>query len=314
MLRYLTAGESHGRALVVIVEGLPAGLLGVDGAGAERAGPSATRLRAWAPHALRAGRGHDHRRRPPRPHPRIAGRHRGRQQRVGSRPGQVAEGDVRAGRGRPHAGAAHPGPSRARRPGRHAEVRARRRTRHPRAGLGTRDGSPRRRRHGGQGAAGRARGRRRSATSSRWARPAPRRPTRPAPGDLAAGRRVGRALLRPRGRGGHGRGDQGGRQGRRQPRRHRRGARLRRACGLGQPRALGPQARRPARPGAHVDPGREGRGDRRRVRRRRAAGERRPRSRSRGTRRPGPTGASPRSPVASRAASPPASCSWPAPP
>src|SRR5664280_1734475 len=27
MLRYLTAGESHGRALVVIVEGLPAGLL-----------------------------------------------------------------------------------------------------------------------------------------------------------------------------------------------------------------------------------------------------------------------------------------------
>ena len=27
MLRFLTAGESHGRALVVIVEGLPAGLL-----------------------------------------------------------------------------------------------------------------------------------------------------------------------------------------------------------------------------------------------------------------------------------------------
>ena len=27
MLRYLTAGESHGRALVVIVEGVPAGLL-----------------------------------------------------------------------------------------------------------------------------------------------------------------------------------------------------------------------------------------------------------------------------------------------
>ncbi|NCX06315.1 MAG: chorismate synthase, partial [Actinobacteria bacterium] len=26
MLRYLTAGESHGRALTVIVEGLPAGL------------------------------------------------------------------------------------------------------------------------------------------------------------------------------------------------------------------------------------------------------------------------------------------------
>ena len=27
MLRYLTAGESHGQALVVIVEGLPSGLL-----------------------------------------------------------------------------------------------------------------------------------------------------------------------------------------------------------------------------------------------------------------------------------------------
>ena len=26
MLRYLTAGESHGQALVVVVEGLPAGL------------------------------------------------------------------------------------------------------------------------------------------------------------------------------------------------------------------------------------------------------------------------------------------------
>ena len=26
MLRYLTAGESHGQALVVIVEGLPAGM------------------------------------------------------------------------------------------------------------------------------------------------------------------------------------------------------------------------------------------------------------------------------------------------
>ena len=26
MLRYLTAGESHGQALVVIIEGLPAGL------------------------------------------------------------------------------------------------------------------------------------------------------------------------------------------------------------------------------------------------------------------------------------------------
>src|ERR1700728_2305025 len=31
MLRFLTAGESHGRALVVIVEGMPAGLLVTEG-------------------------------------------------------------------------------------------------------------------------------------------------------------------------------------------------------------------------------------------------------------------------------------------
>src|SRR5580700_2820844 len=31
MLRYLTGGESHGRALVVIVEGMPSGLLVTDG-------------------------------------------------------------------------------------------------------------------------------------------------------------------------------------------------------------------------------------------------------------------------------------------
>ncbi|NIS33915.1 MAG: chorismate synthase, partial [Actinobacteria bacterium] len=38
MLRFLTAGESHGPALTCIVEGLPAGLeITVDGLGAELA-------------------------------------------------------------------------------------------------------------------------------------------------------------------------------------------------------------------------------------------------------------------------------------
>jgi chorismate synthase len=38
VLRYLTAGESHGRALVVIIEGLPAGLpVVVDDIGRELA-------------------------------------------------------------------------------------------------------------------------------------------------------------------------------------------------------------------------------------------------------------------------------------
>ena len=108
-------------------------------------------------------------------------------------------------------------------------------------------------------------------------RPRPRPPRAPSPADLAAGRRVAGALLRPRRRGGDGRGDQGGGQGRRQPRGHRRGPRLRRAGGARQPRALGPQARRAAGPGAHVDPGREGRRDRRRLRGGRPAGERGPR-------------------------------------
>ena len=50
------------------------------------------------------------------------------------------------------------------------------------------------------------------------------------------------------------------------------------ACpvGLGQPRALGPQARRPPGPGAHEHPGRQGGRDRRRLGQRRRAGARRP--------------------------------------
>ena len=57
-----------------------------------------------------------------------------------------------------------------------------------------------------------------------------------------------------------------------------RGPGLRRSRGSRQPRPLGPQARRPPRPGPHEHPGREGRRARRRLRRRRSAGERGPRS------------------------------------
>ena len=66
---------------------------------------------------------------------------------------------------------------------------------------------------------------------------------------------------------------------------------LRRAGRARQPRALGPQARRAARAGAHEHPGGEGRRDRRRVRGRRPARERRPTIRSAGTPRPAPTAA-----------------------
>ena len=84
MLRFLTAGESHGRALVVIVEGLPAGLPIAVEAVQDELARRRLGLRARASHEVRAGRGHDHRRRPPRPHPRLAGGHRGRATASGS--------------------------------------------------------------------------------------------------------------------------------------------------------------------------------------------------------------------------------------
>ena len=163
-----------------------------------------------------------------------------------------------------------------------------------------------------QGAAGRARRRHREPRD-----PDGRGPLEgghpPRPGRPRRGRRVAGALLRRRGRGRDGRRDQGGGQGRRHPRRHRRGARLRRARRPRQPRALGPQARRAARPRPHDDPGREGRRDRRRLRGRRPAGERGPRPDHLGRGDAAPTGASPRWPAASRAACPPARCSSPGP-
>jgi uncharacterized YceG family protein len=71
---------------------------------------------------------------------------------------------------------------------------------------------------------------------------------RPTPGRPGHRRRLRGPLLRPGGRARDGRRDQGGGQGRRQPRRCGRGARLRRARRPRQPRALGPQARRRCSP------------------------------------------------------------------
>ena len=65
------------------------------------------------------------------------------------------------------------------------------------------------------------------------------------------GRRQLGTLLRPGGRGGDGRGDQGGRQGGRFAGGGGRGPRLRGAGRPGQPRPVGPQARRQPGPGAH---------------------------------------------------------------
>ncbi len=53
MLRYLTAGESHGQALVVVVEGLPAGLpVTVAGATINRFCSSGLQAVALAAHQI----------------------------------------------------------------------------------------------------------------------------------------------------------------------------------------------------------------------------------------------------------------------
>ena len=93
MLRYLTAGESHGQGLVVVVEGLPAGLpITVEEIQGELArrrlgygrGP---RMRFEQDELTLIGG------RPPRPDPGLAGRDRDRQQRVEAHR-QVARRDV----------------------------------------------------------------------------------------------------------------------------------------------------------------------------------------------------------------------------
>ena len=68
MLRWLTAGESHGPELVAILEGLPAGVRGDHGRHRRGAAPPPPRLRPRRPDEVRAGRGDDRRRRPARPH------------------------------------------------------------------------------------------------------------------------------------------------------------------------------------------------------------------------------------------------------
>ena len=143
MLRWLTAGESHGPELVAILEGLPAGRGGDHGRHRRGAAPPPARLRPRCPDEVRAGRGHHRRRRAARAHPGQPGRDPHRQHRVA----QVADGDGRRPGRRGAAGepgaqrpavASAPGP---RRPVGHAEVRLRRRP--PRARPGERPGDRR---------------------------------------------------------------------------------------------------------------------------------------------------------------------------
>ena len=222
VLRYLTAGESHGRALVVIVEGLPAGLpVTAEQIQSELARRRLGYGRGPAP-TLRGRRADPGRRHPPRPHARLAGGDRDRQLRVGAQR-QVARGDV-AGAGCDEV-AADTGASGARRPGRDAEVRLRRRARRAGASERPRDGGPRRRRCRWPSCCSPSSASRSSATScssARRGRPSACGRSRRPGGDR---RRARCAASTGRGECGDGRGDQGRSPRRRLARRRRRGAR-----------------------------------------------------------------------------------------
>ena len=93
MLRFLTAGESHGQALVVTLDGMPAGLDARHRRPQRAAAPPPGRLRPRPPHGDRKRPRRDPRRRPPRPHDRRADRAADSQPRLG----ELAADDVRRG-------------------------------------------------------------------------------------------------------------------------------------------------------------------------------------------------------------------------
>ena len=82
-LRFTTAGESHGKALVAIVEGLPAGLPVIGGGGGPRARPPDAGLRPRRADEDRARPHRVARRRAGRRDARLAGRDADRQPRLG---------------------------------------------------------------------------------------------------------------------------------------------------------------------------------------------------------------------------------------
>ena len=269
MLRWLTAGESHGPALVAILEGLPAGVavttadidrdlarrrLGVGRGARMKFEQDEVRIVGGVRHGSTLGG---------------PGRDRGRQQRVA----EVGQGHV--------AGPGRPGRARGRRAQRAADPAAARARRPRRACRSTASTTPVR--SSSARAPARPRPGSRSAPSPR---PSSRRPSGPAvlshvvelgtvvapAGLVPVARRPRRDRRRPgplprprheRGDGGRGRGRP---QGRRHPRRRRRGRRARPPAGPRQPRALGPSPRRAPRRRAHGHPGDQGRRGRRRLR------------------------------------------------
>ena len=298
MLRFLTAGESHGPALVVTVEGLPAGvpILIDDIAASWRAAGSATAaVRACASRRTRSSSSAASATAARSASP-LAILIRNSEWATGKWADEMSAAPGRT------ALAADPAPARSRRSRGHAEVRVRRRARRART------------------RASRARPRR----GSRRAR-SPRRCSaqldisvlshvvqlgaatasldrRPGPDDLEQVDTLRGPVLRSRLRSRHDPRDQRGGQGRRLARRSGRGARLRHSARARFARALGPAHRRPARAGADEHPGDEGGRDRRRAHGRRRARQRGARRDRLGRRGAASTAASRRARAASRAA------------
>ena len=272
MLRWLTAGESHGPALVAILEGLPAHVaITTDDVSA-----------ALARRRLGKGRG---------------ARMTFEQDRVtilgGVRHGETIGGPVAieiantewpkweqvmsadpvdavgAGRPRPQR-AADPAPARARRPGRACRSTAS--TRRARCSSAPRPARPR---PGSRWGAWRARSSSRPPvpgscpTSSSWAACAPRPASFPGPTTSPASTPTRCAASTPSASAAMVGRDRPGPPGRRHARRRRRGRRARPAARPRLPRALGPPARLAAGRRADGDPGDQGRRGRRRLRARR---------------------------------------------
>ena len=103
VLRWTTAGESHGRALVSMLEGMVAGVHVTSDRHPHPTGPAPPRLRPRRPDEVRGRRGDRARGRAPRRHARRPDRRRDRQHRVaqvGDRDGHRPGRPRRAGRWR----------------------------------------------------------------------------------------------------------------------------------------------------------------------------------------------------------------------
>ena len=135
MLRLLTAGESHGKGLVGILEGLPAGVPVSPKEVARRARAAPDGPRAERPAEARGRPRRDPLGRAPRPDARRPDRGHDRERRVGV---QVPRAHGRRGRDRSR-GQAHAAAARPRRSRRSAEVRVRRRAQRARARERARD-------------------------------------------------------------------------------------------------------------------------------------------------------------------------------